>query len=48
MMLYGSLTMGSCYLVASMCLKAVDQDPSKELVVSASPMFLDDRYVLSC
>lgn len=37
-MLYGSLTMGSCYLVASMCLKAVEKDPSKEFVVSTPPI----------
>lgn len=33
-MLYGSITMGSCYLVASMCLKAAQNDPSKERTVS--------------
>lgn len=37
MMLYGSVTMGSCYLVASMCLKAVQNDPSKERMVSNPP-----------
>lgn len=36
MMLYGSVTMGSCYLVASMCLKAAQNDPSKERMVSNS------------
>ncbi|KAL4894828.1 putative sugar transporter [Aspergillus ambiguus] len=30
MMLYGSLTMGSCYLIASICLKAAESDPSRE------------------
>ncbi|KAF7552906.1 hypothetical protein G7Z17_g3977 [Cylindrodendrum hubeiense] len=30
MMLYGSLTMGSCYLVAALCLKTAAQDPSRE------------------
>jgi hypothetical protein len=32
-MLYGSLTMGSCYLVSSMCLKAAEDEPSKKLVL---------------
>ncbi|KAJ3500251.1 hypothetical protein NM208_g17187 [Fusarium decemcellulare] len=30
MMLYGSLTMGSCYLVASLCLKTAENDASRE------------------
>lgn len=30
MMLYGSLTMGSCYLVASMCIRAAAQNPDKK------------------
>ncbi|KAH8434860.1 sugar porter family MFS transporter [Aspergillus melleus] len=30
MMLYGSLTMGSCYLIASICLKVAADDPSRE------------------
>lgn len=30
MMLYGSITMGSCYLIASMCLKAAEAVPSKK------------------
>lgn len=34
MMLYGSVTMGSCYLVASLCLKTAENDPSRERIVS--------------
>ncbi|PLB50385.1 putative sugar transporter [Aspergillus steynii IBT 23096] len=30
MMLYGSLTMGACYLIASICLKVAADDPSRE------------------
>ena len=33
MMLYGSVTMGSCYLVASMCLKAAQNDPSQKALL---------------
>lgn len=36
-MMYGSVTMGSCYLVASMCLEAVENDPNKELIASYFP-----------
>lgn len=32
-MLYGSVTMGSCYLVSSMCLKAAEDDPSQKAVL---------------
>ncbi|KAF7562448.1 hypothetical protein G7046_g1674 [Stylonectria norvegica] len=34
LMLYGSVTMGSCYLVASMCLKQAASDPSQKQLVS--------------
>jgi hypothetical protein len=36
MMLYGSVTMGSCYLVASMCLKTMESHPSQERMVGDS------------
>lgn len=34
LMLYGATTMGSCYLIASMCLRAAEHDPSKKKLVS--------------
>ena len=34
MMLYGASTMGSCYLIASMCLRVAQKDESKEAIVS--------------
>ena len=34
MMLYGTLTMGSCYLIASICLKVAEGDPSRKAIVS--------------
>ncbi|KAA8649913.1 hypothetical protein EYZ11_009022 [Aspergillus tanneri] len=30
MMLYGSLTMGACYLIAAICLKVAEDDPSRK------------------
>jgi hypothetical protein len=33
MMLYGSVTMGSCYLVAALCLHAAEGDPSQKKTV---------------
>ena len=33
MMLYGSVTMGSCYLVASMCLKAAQSNPDQKALL---------------
>ncbi|CAM1504550.1 Fc.00g021410.m01.CDS01 [Cosmosporella sp. VM-42] len=33
MMLYGSVTMGSCYLVAALCLKTAESDPSRERIL---------------
>ena len=35
LMLYGATTMGSCYLIASMCLHAAEQDPSRKKIVSS-------------
>jgi hypothetical protein len=32
-MLYGSVTMGSCYLIAALCLRAGQEDPSKSKTV---------------
>jgi hypothetical protein len=32
-MLYGSVTMGSCYLIAALCLRAGEEDPSKSKTV---------------
>lgn len=32
-MLYGSLTMGSCYLIASISLKYAESDPSRKQLV---------------
>ena len=37
MMLYGASTMGSCYLIASMCLRVAQKDESKEAMVSFIP-----------
>ena len=34
MMLYGAITMGLCHLIASLCLKAGDEDESKKRLVS--------------
>jgi hypothetical protein len=34
MMLYGSTTMGSCHLIAAMCLCAAENDPSQKKIVS--------------
>jgi hypothetical protein len=36
MMLYGSLTMGSCYLIAALCLKTAESDPSRKQIVSCT------------
>lgn len=33
MMLYGASTMGSCYLIAAICLQKAQQDESKEQIV---------------
>ncbi|KAH8888391.1 general substrate transporter [Thozetella sp. PMI_491] len=33
MMLYGSVTMGSCYLIAALCLKAAGDDPSNKKIL---------------
>lgn len=33
MMLYGSSTMGSCYLIAALCLQQAQKDESKQQLV---------------
>ncbi|KAI1843932.1 hypothetical protein JX266_009988 [Neoarthrinium moseri] len=33
MMLYGSTTMGSCYLIAALCLKTAAEDPSRKKIL---------------
>ncbi|OAQ65239.1 sugar transporter [Pochonia chlamydosporia 170] len=43
MMLYGALTMGSCYLIAALCIKTAESDPSRKGIlgrVTTSMFFL--------